>query len=326
MRSLHAALSSDGGGGAKDLSARDRPRADPCTPERLVRVWAHEGMRLFHDRLVDRESREWTSRMLDDVALRRFPSVGAAATAKPMLMTRMVGVGALADVTTDEAGAFLRQRLAVFAQEELGVRLVLFPEAIEQVLRIGRVLQQPVGHVLLVGACGVGKTVLSRFAAWLLDMAAFQIKPSRGYTSARFHEDLRALLRRTGIKGERVVFLFDEANAVDASFLESMNALLASGEVPGLFDGEELASLIAQCRDVAAREGVTATSEGELWQLFVARVQRNLHVVFTVNSGGSDWQRKSVTSPALFNRCVVLWFPDWDGFTLTQVATELLAM
>ena len=39
----------------------------------------------------------------------------------------------------------------------------------------------------------------------------------------------------------------DESNVLDSSFLERMNTLLANGEVPGLFEGDELTTLMTQC-------------------------------------------------------------------------------
>lgn len=47
--------------------------------------------------------------------------------------------------------------------------------------------------------------------------------------------------------------MFDESNVLGAAFLERMNALLAGGEVPGLFDGDDWTKLIAQCKDVARK-------------------------------------------------------------------------
>jgi dynein heavy chain 1, cytosolic len=46
-------------------------------------------------------------------------------------------------------------------------------------------------------------------------------------------------MKRAGCKMEKICFIFDEGNVLSTAFLERMNALLASGEVPGLFDGEE---------------------------------------------------------------------------------------
>ena len=61
-----------------------------------------------------------------------------------------------------------------------------------------------------------------------------------------------------------------------SGFLEAMNALLASGEVPGLFDGDDYTALMSACRDSAARDGVIIDSEEELWRRFTSIVQRNL--------------------------------------------------
>ena len=56
--------------------------------------------------------------------------------------------------------------------------------------------------------------------------------------------DLRGIMKRAGCKGEKICFIFDESNVLGPAFLERMNALLASGEVPGLFEGDEYISLI----------------------------------------------------------------------------------
>ncbi len=53
----------------------------------------------------------------------------------------------------------------------------------------------------------------------------------RKYTAEDFDEDLRTVLRRSGCKGEKIVFILDESNMLDSSFLERMNTLLANGEV-----------------------------------------------------------------------------------------------
>lgn len=58
------------------------------------------------------------------------------------------------------------------------------------------------------------------------------------YTIDEFDEDLRTVLTRAGCDGEQICFIFDESNVLSSAFLERMNALLASGEVPGLFEGD----------------------------------------------------------------------------------------
>ena len=163
---------------------------------------------------------------------------------------------------------------------------------------------------------------MSKFVAWLNGLSIYQIRVHRKYSAADFDEDLRQILRRCGTKGEKICFLLDESNVLDAGFLERMNTLLANAEVPGLFEGEEMTSLISACKEGAQRDGVMLESSDELYDWFTQQVIRNLHVVFTMNPP-KDMASKAATSPALFNRCVLNWFGDWSAAAKYQVASEL---
>jgi len=137
-----------------------------------------------------------------------------------------------------------------------------------------------------------------------------------------FDDDLRDLLRRAGTRGEKIAFILDESNILDAGFLERMNTLLANGEVPGLFDGDEHSALMTQCKEGAQRDGLMLDSPDELYKWFTAQVMRNLHVVFTMNPPEGGLGGRAATSPALFNRCVLDWFGDWSLQAYFQVGKE----
>ena len=154
-----------------------------------------------------------------------------------------------------------------------------------------------------------------------------------------FDNDLREVLIRSGCQGEKVCFIFDESNVLESSFLERMNAILASGEVPGLFEGDDYTGLVQQCRDQwrqgQRRRGKSGggsdndagggDTDEELFRWFVRRVQRNLHVVFTMNPASADFDSRAATSPALFNCCVVDWFGDWSAQALAQARHTRIA-
>ena len=291
--------------------------------EGLVRIWAHEALRLFSDRLIADDERQWTEDTVNRIALERFPNLDEdAALQRPILFSNWLSKNYV-PVRRDELRDFVKARLRTFCEEELDVPLILFNDVLEHVLRIDRVFRQPQGHLILIGVSGSGKTTLSRFVAWMNGLSVFQIKVHGKYSAEDFDEDLRNVLRRCGCKGEKICFIMDESNVLDSGFLERMNTLLANGEVPGLFEGDEYATLMTACKEGAQRQGLLLDSQEELYKWFTQQIVRNLHVVFTMNPPTGGLSSKAATSPALFNRCVLNWFGDWSDQALYQVAYEL---
>lgn len=296
---------------------------DTLTVEGLVRVWAHEALRLFQDRLVGADERKWTDERVDAIALKHFQNIDSdSALARPILFSNWLSKNYVS-VDREELREFVKSRLHIFEEEELDVQLVLFDDVLDNVLRIDRVFRQVQGHALLIGVSGSGKTTLSRFVAWMNGLSIFQIKVSNRYTGDDFDEDLKTVLRRAGTKDEKICFIMDESNVLDSGFLERMNTLLANAEVPGLFEGDEHSALMTACKEGAAKNGMMLDSHDELYRWFTGEVARNLHVVFTMNPPENGLASRAATSPALFNRCVVTWMGDWAPASLATVASEL---
>jgi len=78
-------------------------------------------------------------------------------------------------------------------------------------------------------------------------------------------------------------------------------------------------TLLNRVKETALRSGTIVDGEEQLFRIFTRNVQRNLHVVFTMNPASGDFDNRAATSPALFNRCVVDWFGDWSRSALHQV-------
>lgn len=170
---------------------------------------------------------------------------------------------------------------------------------------------------------GISVFQVTFFYTRLLFIYLFQLKVHSGYSGADFDEDIRHVLRRAGCRNEKICFIMDESNMLDTGFLERLNTLLANGEVPGLFEGEEHTSLMNQIKEGAQKSGLMLDSHDELYKWFTSQVIRNLHVVFTMNPSGGGLRERAATSPALFNRCVLNWFGDWADSALYQVGDEL---
>ncbi|DAA79594.1 TPA_exp: Uncharacterized protein A8136_0367 [Trichophyton benhamiae CBS 112371] len=252
--------------------------------EGLVRIWAHEALRLFQDRLVDESEQQWTAESVKRIALEHFPNIDEnAALSSPILFSNWLSKNYV-PVEQEQLRDFVKARLRTFCEEEVDVPLVLFNDVLEHALRIDRVFRQPQGHLILIG-----------------------IKVHGKYSGEDFDEDLRSVLRRAGCKGEKICFIMDEANVLDSGFLERMNTLLANAEVP----------------EGAQRQGLLLDSQEELYKWFTQQIVNNLHVVFTMNPPEDGLSSKAATSPALFNRCVLNWMGDWSDQALYQVGYEL---
>lgn len=133
------------------------------TVEGLVRVWAHEALRLFQDRLVAEEERHWTDENIDATAIAHFPTINKdEALARPVLFSNWTSKNYI-PVDREVLREYTKQRLRVFYEEELDVPLVLFNDVLDHVLRIDRVFRQVQGHLLLIGVSGSGKVWLSHY-------------------------------------------------------------------------------------------------------------------------------------------------------------------
>jgi len=125
--------------------------------EGLVRVWAHEALRLFQDRLVTEEEKMWTDENIDRSAMEHFPTINSdEALARPILFSNWTSKDYI-PVDRETLRDYTKARLRVFYEEELDVPLVLFNDVLDHVLRIDRVFRQVQGHLLLIGVSGSGK-------------------------------------------------------------------------------------------------------------------------------------------------------------------------
>ena len=121
---------------------------------------------------------------------------------------------------------------------------------------------------MLVGVGGSGRRSMARLAAKMNNLKNFSIEITKSYKEKEFHEDIRMLLRKSALDNEPQVFLFSDTQLVKESFLEDINNLLNSGEIPNLFPPEDK---IAICDELGnkAREAGSGDSRDAIYAFFV---------------------------------------------------------
>jgi dynein heavy chain len=87
------------------------------------------------------------------------------------------------------------------------------------------------------------------------------------------------------LENKSVVFLFSDTQIVKESFLEDINNLLNSGEIPNLFPQDEKASICDEIRPAAEKVN-QADNRDMLYAYFVQICRENLHIVLAFSPVG----------------------------------------
>ena len=335
----------------------------------MTRLWVHESMRVFHDRLISVEDKDYYKVMASELVEKNFgvvlegryedpPVPEGEAPPEPELdeegnpIEYKLGTRAYADLFEDRNiifGDFLDQNCEpeerVYEEgddipkmikimedylEEYNfsatnqMNLVFFMDAAEHATRIARILRQPRGNAMLVGVGGSGKQSLTRFGSFMAGFKCFSIELTRGYGITEFRDDLKNLYVQTGIEGTPTVFLFTDTQIVTEGFVEDINNILNSGEVPGLFAQDEKERMMTEIRPYAESLGLNPTKD-VLFSTFINRVRDNLHIILCMSPVGEAFRSRCRQFPSLINCCTIDWFMEWPEEALTSVSNRFLS-
>jgi len=207
--------------------------------------------------------------------------------------------------------------------------LVIFNDALFHLLRITRVLNNPSGNLLLVGVGGSGKQSLTRLGAYIAHkIIPVVITVTKSYQVTNLLEDIKLMYESAGPKGEKVTFMMTDAEIKNESFLEALNSMLATGEIPGLHGKEDkdlipvtIKPLYMKDVGVKGEEPPPAT----LWTYFINRVKDNLHTVLAFSPVGNKFRERAQKFPSLFSQCTIDWFLPWPEDALVDVSTKFLS-
>ena len=303
--------------------------AIPTTTD-LVKLWCHETMRVYRDKLADNKDIDTFDKAQKDILKKNFDDIPEdTVITEPLIFCHFAkGIGEPKYMPINEwdyLHKLLTDALKGYNELNAAMDLVLFEDAMKHICKINRILESPRGNALLIGVGGSGKQSLSRLAAYISSMEVFQITLRKGYGVGDLKTDFQALYQKTGLKNLGTVFLMSDAQVADEKFLVLVNNLLASGEIPDLFTDDDMENIIGMVRNEVKGAGIPDTREN-CWKFFIDRVRKQLKVVLCFSPVGSTLRVRGRKFPAVVNCTCIDWFHEWPEEALMSVSMTFLSM
>jgi dynein heavy chain len=309
----------------------------------VASTWRHECERVFCDKLTNNKDKAWFEENLSKIMVENFgdelysqldpkfkmvnflredvidPNTGEIAELAP----KVYEPGGSIEELRPTVYEFLEKYNVAFPAKPMN--LVLFDDALAHLLRLNRLLEMPRGSALLVGVGGSGKQSLTRLASFISRATCFQITMTKTYNQASLLEDLKGLYESAGHKRNPTVFLFTQSEIKYESFLETLNSVLMTGDVPGLFAKDEIMAITADLRNpfLKARPNME-DSQDNLKQFFTDLVRDNLHMVLCMSPIDPRFPERARKFPGLINGPTIDWFLPWPKEALVAVSQGLL--
>ncbi|XP_036403568.1 dynein heavy chain 2, axonemal [Megalops cyprinoides] len=299
------------------------------TTASVTRLWIHECFRVFSDRLVDQSDMDAFLGLLSEKLGSLFDLTfhNICPNKQPPLFGDFLKEPRVYEDLTDFKAlkSYMESQLEDYnlSPGVVPMDLVLFRDAIEHIMRVVRVISQLRGNMLLVGIGGSGRQSLSRLASAICEYHVFQVEVTKQYRKQEFREDIKKLYRQAGVDNKPTVFLFNDTQIVDESFLEDINNILSSGEVPNLYKPDEFEEVQSALSDAARKDKVLETPDS-MFNYLIERVRNNLHIVLCMSPVGDPFRNRIRQYPALVNCTTIDWFSEWPRDALLEVAERYL--
>ena len=156
----------------------------------MIKLWAHECLRVFQDRMISQSDRDIFQTMINSVIKDNFKKEWSSLVkVEPLLFASFVpicfpgGDDKKKPYTDVYCELYDREKTKKTAEDSLTdfnntnaskrMNLVLFNSAIEHIVKIHRIITNEFGHALLIGVGGSGRKSLTELAIFIANYESF---------------------------------------------------------------------------------------------------------------------------------------------------------
>ena len=176
---------------------------------------------------------------------------------------------------------------------------------------------------MLIGVGGSGKQSLLRLCTYMRSMEYKSIEITKGFGAAAFREIMKGYMKEAGIAGTGISFVMTDTQIIDETFIENLNNLLNTGEIPNLMLPEDKDEITNGVRPICNQKKIVDTIEN-INNLFIDRVREYLHICLCMSPVGETLRVRCRQFPSLVNCCTLDWFSRWPEQALLYVSNEFL--
>jgi dynein heavy chain, axonemal len=296
----------------------------------IVRLWMHEITRVFGDRLISEEDRDWLRTRINKDATEVFKlNIDEVYQYGKKIIFCNFLTGDTFNKSYTQVTDFDKfiKKINEFLEnynensKKKQLKLVMFLDACDHVSRIVRILSQPQGNALLLGVGGSGRQSLARLATFINGFECYQIEVIKNFSMQDFAKNVKECLKNAGLKQTPTTFLIVDTQLVHGLMLEYINNILNSGDVPNLYKKEDMDEILQSVKsEVLQKYG--NLQDSNVMKLYLSRVLKNIHVVLAMSPMGDAFVQRLRMFPSLVNCCTLDWFNEWPDDALESVALD----
>jgi dynein heavy chain len=109
-----------------------------------------------------------------------------------------------------------------------------------------------------------------------------------------------------------------DTQIVDEAQLEDLNGILNTGDVPNLYEKEDIEEISDQCRADCIKKQIQQTPMNIFMQ-YLVRVKSMIHCVICMSPMGDIFSDRLRRFPSLVNCCTIDWYSNWPAEALAGV-------
>ncbi|CAL1265870.1 unnamed protein product [Larinioides sclopetarius] len=300
----------------------------PKEADGLLRPWSYEACRIFRDRLININSTLKFNNIISSILRKDWgvPDIssleGVYYVAGNHTSERAKLIGkSLERLSSDDWHSIVQRNIKLYNSEVRELDIVVFQEVLDNLAKVDRVLSQQNGSLLLIGMNGSGRRLSVSITAHSHQIPIVSPKVNPNYSIKQFSNDLKTVMQMAGIEGKEVLLLLEDYQILDDEFLELIDSLLSSGDVPGLYTPQELEPLLNPLKDLSLQEGFRGSPSA----FFAQRIQKNLHISLIMDYTDPKFLYRCKSNPALYKSCNVVWLDEWNEQSMCEVPRLLLS-